>query len=124
LERESLPNGKQREFYSPGAAHSGPEGKLLLVGSASMFEDDALGNEEFDNGQFLLHSTIGLTLGDEFTSIASRRLVTPGFERPDSSSRLGWRVFVLGAGPLAGLLFALFLFTVRGRGARDRIPAQ
>lgn len=124
FKRERLPNGSESNSFVPGSPHDGASGKLLFAGSSSMFEDAAIANPDFDNGQFLLHSVINLTLGDELTKVASRRLAISGFESPSPEKRLWWRLFALGSGPLAGLLLALWLSAARRRSARARISPQ
>ena len=120
-ERERLADGSERARFVPGPAHNGVSGQLLVVGCSAMFEDDSLANPDFDNSQFLLHSVINLTLGDELTSIASRRLVISGFESPSNASRFNWRLLTLGFGPVAGLLLAACLMILRRRSTRVRV---
>ncbi|MDP3919210.1 MAG: Gldg family protein [Candidatus Omnitrophota bacterium] len=66
-------------------------GKLILVGSATMFQKQLLQNP--GHLTFFLNAVDALTLGEELVQIRSKRPIDRNLSRISSAHKLGWRVF-------------------------------
>lgn len=90
-------------------------GRAVLIGCSETFKNGQLFDPEWRAADFLLAATAAVALGDPHAGILAQRPRRAGFVAPAAGERLGWRAFVLLAGPLA---LALFAFAVRRLDAR------
>jgi hypothetical protein len=96
------------------------EGTLLLLGGSELFKNHRLRTPEFRADHLLLNAVAALALDEELAAIASRRSVARGFGRIEPSSRLLWRVGVIGA----PVLLVIGLASARRIASRSRPPAR
>jgi len=79
-------------------------GKLILIGSATMFQKQLVRGGGHLN--FFLNAMDALTLGDELVTIRSKQPMDRSIGRISSASKLGWKFFVM--------LFIPFVIAVAG----------
>ena len=96
---EFVANAEGRQTLRLRSGALDQPGKLLLIGSSEMFKDPHLHNPNFHHDQLMLNAVADLTYGGELASLQTQRRVFRGFAPPDSSSKTGWRLFVLLGGP-------------------------
>jgi len=77
---------------------------LLLFGCSEMFKDDRIGDREYPADHLLVSSVVQLLDDPVLAQIASRRVMSRGFEAVASRERIVWRVVVLLAVPVGLLL--------------------
>ena len=83
-------------------------GTLLLIGSSEMFKNEHLLAPGFQHDQFLLNTVAYNAYGEELATLQARRPTPRGFPFQSTESKRLWRVFVVGAGPLLFLGYALY----------------
>ena len=83
-------------------------GALLLIGSSEMFKNEHLSAPGFQHDQFLLNAVAYNAYGAELAALQARRPTLRGFAFQSAESKRLWRVFVVGAGPLLFLAYALY----------------
>ncbi len=88
-------------------------GTLLLIGSSEMFKNEHLLAPGFQHDQFLLNAVAYNAYGEELAALQARRPTPRGFPFQSTESKRLWRVFVVGAGPLLFLGYALYRRTRR-----------
>ena len=88
-------------------------GALLLIGSSEMFKNEHLLTPGFQHDQFLLNAVAYNAYGEELATLQARRPTPRGFPFQSTESKRLWRVFVVGAGPLLFLGYALYRRTRR-----------
>ena len=100
-------------------ASDAEEGRLLLLGCSEMFKSHRLHAPGFQHSQLLLNSIALLAHGRDMARLQARHRPPRGFAFRDAASKALWRLFVVGAGPLAIAGLGL----VRYQGRRARRPA-
>ena len=88
-------------------------GALLLIGSSEMFKNEHLLAPGFQHDQFLLNAVAYNAYGEELAALQARRPTPRGFPFQSAESKRLWRVFIVGAGPLLFLGYALYRRTRR-----------
>lgn len=102
---------------------SGDPSRLLLVGCSEMFKNHRLREEAYRADHLLLNAVANLALDADLASIASHRHVSRGFDYVNAETRLRWRAIVIGAGPIAMLLFGLLWWSGRSFVGRSERPS-
>jgi hypothetical protein len=108
--------GRQRLIARPRSGDS--EGSLLLLGSSEMFKNHRLHTPGFQHAQLLLNAVALAAHSPEMARLQARHQPPRGFAFLDSASKTRWRLFTVGAGPLA--MVACGLIRRRRRRARSR----
>ena len=106
--------GRAQVVLEPRASDA--EGRLLLLGCSEMFKSHRLHAPGFQHAQLLLNSIALLAHGRDMARLQARHRPPRGFAFRDAASKALWRLFVVGAGPLA--IVALGLVRYQGRRAR------
>ena len=88
-------------------------GTLLLIGSSEMFKNEHLLTPGFQHDQFLLNAVAYNAYGEELATLQARQPTPRGFPFQSTGAKRLWRVFVVGAGPLLFLAYALYRRTRR-----------
>ena len=107
-----------RTRLAPVPATSPGPGRLLLIGCSEMFKNDHLYAPGFQHDQLLLNAVALLAYGPELAALQARRQTPRGFAFHSAASKARWRLFAVGAGPLAILLYGLGRWTWGRRLAR------
>jgi hypothetical protein len=108
----ALPRSESR------SAADNSEGSLLLLGSSEMFKNHRLHTPGFQHAQLLLNAVALATHGPEMARLQARHRPPRGFAFVDSTSKTWWRLFAVGAGPMAMIAYGL----ARHRRRRGRRP--
>lgn len=93
---------------------SATEGRLLVVGSSSAFQNDALFALGAGHAQLLLDSASRLALGDRFAAISARRSSPAPLPNLGPTPRVLARIGALALGPLLVMLVGALLARRRG----------
>lgn len=83
------------------------EGSLLLLGSSEMFKNHRLHTPGFQHAQLLLNAVALAAHGPEMARLQARHQPPRGFAFVASASKTRWRLFTVGAGPLAMMVYGL-----------------
>lgn len=84
------------------------EARLLLLGSARMFQDAELEATDADNAAALAEWCTRLCGGADLAELLVDRNASPGLRWVEPKERIGARILVLGLGPLLLCLYALW----------------
>ena len=104
---------------------SSERGSLTLIGCSEMFKNHHLHTSEFQHDQFLLNAVADAALGADMAALQARNRQPRGFAFLEPSSKLWWRLFVLGTAPFIVLLFGLLRYRRFGMRRRARAtPSQ
>ena len=96
------------------------EGSLLLLGSSEMFKNHRLHSRGFQHAQLLLNAVALAAHGPDMARLQARHRPPRGFVFLDSASKTWWRLFAVGAGPLALALTTVAYRRYRRRRGRSR----
>ena len=110
--------GRKRLVALPRSGDS--EGSLLLLGSSEMFKNHRLHSRGFQHAQLLLNAVALAAHGPDMARLQARHRPPRGFVFLDSASKTWWRLFVVGAGPLALALTTVAYRRYRPRRERSR----
>ena len=90
-----------------------------------MFKNHHLHTSEFQHDQFLLNAVADAALGADMAALQARNRQPRGFAFLEPSSKLWWRLFVLGTAPFVVLLFGMLRYRRFGMRCRARAtPSQ
>lgn len=97
--------------------------RLFLLSCSEMFKNERLRSGDYHADHLLLNAVAYLALDEDLATVAAHRRVAPGLDYVSADARLRWRGFVVAAGPLVMLLFALTWRTARALGSGRRAAA-
>lgn len=92
--------------------------RLMLLGNSEMFKNHRIRTDGYRADHLLLNAVSAMALDEDLAAIASHRRVSRGYDYVDASTRLRWRIIVLGVGPMLTIVLATVWLTVR------RLPAK
>ena len=117
VEFEEEDGGREMRLKDSEATKA--EGTLLLIGCSEMFKDDYLYAPEFQHNQFLLNAVANLAFGPDMAELQARNKTRQGFVFQDPGEKGLWRFFVVGAGPIAILVYGLRRYFRRQKPIRN-----
>ncbi len=100
--------GDSEESASPtlivGEEDGDPSARLLLVGNSRLFENQLLNSGDYDHELFALRAAADLSLAPALAAFLDRSPGAPVIEPQEESTRLAWRLIVLGGFPFLLLM--------------------
>ena len=109
--------GRQQFVPEPVAPGAVP-GTLVLVGCSEMFKNDYLYAAGFEHDRLLLNAVAQLAYGADMAALQARHPGPRGFAFRSPRAKVSWRLFAVGAGPLAIVLLGLYRYGHRRRPLR------
>ncbi|NKB68775.1 MAG: hypothetical protein GKR89_17050 [Candidatus Latescibacteria bacterium] len=108
----------RQQFIPDPVPPRAKEGTLVLVGCSEMFKNDYLYASGFAHDRLLLNAVAQLAYGTEMAALQARHPAPRGFAFRSPQVKAYWRLFAVGAGPLAVLLVGVYCYAQRRRPLR------
>ncbi len=107
------PNVKDLEAKATPSPELHPKpGKLILVGAATIFQEDLIGGGG-GHLNFFMNSVDAITLGEDLTKIRSKQEINRRIRHVSAAENILWRFIVMFFVPLFAAAFGAFRFFMR-----------